>query len=152
MSGGHVLWTCRRTSGVVARIVLAESGLPHETRFVDLRAGEYAVTFTLQGFTTVKREGVALEGAFTATINADLRVGTPAPSAVGLDEGQVAHPEALRQPRRSGQRQGRDQRQRWRGGLVRLRCRGRKMELAAIDHQLAEPAIEELAEAEAGAD
>ena len=41
MSGGHVLWTCRRTSGVVARIVLAESGLPHETRFVDLRAGEH---------------------------------------------------------------------------------------------------------------
>ena len=27
------------------------------------------------GFTTVKREGVALEGTFTATINADLRVG-----------------------------------------------------------------------------
>src|SRR5688572_27762409 len=42
-------------------------------RIVDLRAGEYTVTFTLQGFTTVKREGVALEGSFTATINGDLR-------------------------------------------------------------------------------
>src|SRR5688572_3771717 len=44
-------------------------------RIVDLRAGEYVVTFTLPGFTTVKREGVVLEGTFTATINADLRVG-----------------------------------------------------------------------------
>jgi len=44
-------------------------------RIVDLRAGEYTVTFTLPGFTTVKREGVTLEGSFTATINTDLRVG-----------------------------------------------------------------------------
>jgi len=44
-------------------------------RIVDLRAGEYTVTFSLQGFTTVKREGVALEGSFTATINGELRVG-----------------------------------------------------------------------------
>jgi hypothetical protein len=44
-------------------------------RIVDLRAGTYSVTFTLAGFTTVKREGVTLEGSFTATINADLRIG-----------------------------------------------------------------------------
>jgi hypothetical protein len=44
-------------------------------RIVDLRPGEYAVTFTLPGFTTVKREGVALEGTFVATINTELRVG-----------------------------------------------------------------------------
>src|SRR4051812_46421193 len=43
-------------------------------RIVDLRAGDYTVTFTLAGFSSVKREGVALEGAFTATINADLKV------------------------------------------------------------------------------
>jgi glutathione S-transferase len=40
-SGAHVLWTCPRTSGTVARIVLAESGLAHETRLIDLRAGEH---------------------------------------------------------------------------------------------------------------
>jgi len=44
-------------------------------RIVDLRAGEYTISFSLQGFTTVKREGVTLEGSFTATINGDLRVG-----------------------------------------------------------------------------
>jgi hypothetical protein len=44
-------------------------------RIVDLRAGEYAVTFSLAGFTTVKRENVTLEGSFTATVNIDMRVG-----------------------------------------------------------------------------
>src|SRR6266540_2829345 len=42
---------------------------------VDLRPGTYAVTFTLPGFSTVAREGVELPGGFTATVNADLRVG-----------------------------------------------------------------------------
>ncbi len=42
---------------------------------IDLRPGVYTVTFTLPGFTTVKREGVELIGAFTATVNAELRVG-----------------------------------------------------------------------------
>jgi hypothetical protein len=44
-------------------------------RIVDLRPGLYSVTFTLSGFNTFRRDGVALEGNFAATINADLRVG-----------------------------------------------------------------------------
>ena len=44
-------------------------------RIVDLRAGTYTVTFTLTGFGTVKREGIELSGSFTATVNADLKVG-----------------------------------------------------------------------------
>jgi hypothetical protein len=44
-------------------------------RIVDLRAGTYAVTFSLTGFSSVKREGIVLEGSFTATVNADLRLG-----------------------------------------------------------------------------
>jgi len=42
---------------------------------VDLRPGTYAVTFTLAGFNTVKREGVVLTSGFTAAVNADLPVG-----------------------------------------------------------------------------
>jgi hypothetical protein len=45
-------------------------------RIVDLRAGTYDVTFTLTGFSTVKREAIELTGSFTATVNADLKVGT----------------------------------------------------------------------------
>src|SRR4030095_1670120 len=44
-------------------------------RIVDLRPGAYSVTFTLPGFSTVRREGIELSGTFVATVNADLRVG-----------------------------------------------------------------------------
>jgi hypothetical protein len=42
---------------------------------VDLRPGTYEVTFTLPGFSIVKREGVVLSGTFDAQVNAELRVG-----------------------------------------------------------------------------
>src|ERR1700746_712567 len=43
---------------------------------VDLRPGTYEVTFSLTGFSNVKREGVVLSGTFDAQVNADLRVGS----------------------------------------------------------------------------
>ena len=45
-------------------------------RVVALRPGLYTVTFTLPGFSVVVREGIELTGTFTATVNADLQVGT----------------------------------------------------------------------------
>src|SRR5262249_49517725 len=42
---------------------------------VDLRPGVYTVTFTLPGFSTVKREGIELTTSFTANVNAELKVG-----------------------------------------------------------------------------
>lgn len=49
-----------------------------EGRFnlTDLRPGAYAITFTLAGFRTLKRDGVELSAGFTATVNADLQVGS----------------------------------------------------------------------------
>ena len=44
-------------------------------RIVDLRPGTYSVTFTLTGFSTVKREGIELTGSFVASINADMKIG-----------------------------------------------------------------------------
>jgi len=44
-------------------------------RIVDLRPGTYSVTFTHTGFFAVKRDGIELSGSFTATVNADLKVG-----------------------------------------------------------------------------
>jgi carboxypeptidase family protein len=43
---------------------------------VDLRPGNYDVTFTLPGFGTVRRERVELSSGFTATVNVELQVGT----------------------------------------------------------------------------
>ena len=45
-------------------------------RFVDLRPGEYVVTFTLSGFNTIRREGINLPADFVASLNVDMRVGS----------------------------------------------------------------------------
>jgi hypothetical protein len=45
-------------------------------RIVDLRPGTYSVTFTLTGFSAVKRDGIELTGTFVATVNVDLKVGS----------------------------------------------------------------------------
>ncbi len=44
-------------------------------QIVNLRPGVYSVTFTLPGFSTVKRDGIELSASFTATVNADMKVG-----------------------------------------------------------------------------
>jgi hypothetical protein len=47
-------------------------------KIIDLRPGTYSVTFTLTGFSTVKREGIELTAAFTAPVNAEMKVGAVA--------------------------------------------------------------------------
>jgi carboxypeptidase family protein len=47
-----------------------------EYKIVDLRPGTYTVTFSLTGFSTVKREQIELISAFTAKVDAEMRVGT----------------------------------------------------------------------------
>src|SRR4026209_597114 len=42
---------------------------------IQLRSAVYTVTFTLPGFSTVRRENVELTADFTAPINAELKVG-----------------------------------------------------------------------------
>ncbi len=44
-------------------------------RIVALPPGSYALTYVLPGFGTIKREGIQLSGAITATVNVEMRVG-----------------------------------------------------------------------------
>src|SRR5579871_3004835 len=44
-------------------------------KIVDLRPGTYIVTFSLEGFSTVRREGLELPSEFTATVNAEMKDG-----------------------------------------------------------------------------
>src|SRR3954468_796743 len=46
-------------------------------RIGDLRPGTYALTFTLPGFTSVKRDGLELTGSSTLTIAVQMKVGGP---------------------------------------------------------------------------
>src|SRR5438874_5804489 len=56
----------------VRSVVTDEQG---QYKIVGLLPGVYAVTFALPGFSTFKREGVELSTSFTATVNAEMRVG-----------------------------------------------------------------------------
>jgi Carboxypeptidase regulatory-like domain len=57
----------------VRTVVSDEKG---EYKILDLRPGTYTVTFSLPGFSTVKREGIELTANFTGNVNAELRVGS----------------------------------------------------------------------------
>jgi hypothetical protein len=58
-------------------------------RIPDLPPGTYEVTFTLTGFSTVKREAVEVTGAGVVSINADLRVGAVAETVTVTGETAV---------------------------------------------------------------
>src|SRR3954465_11682435 len=86
--------TVRDTSGAVlpgvtievsspALITKVRTGVTDETgqyRIPDLPPGTYKISFTLQSFATVLREGVELKGAGVVTIGAEMRVGSLAES------------------------------------------------------------------------
>jgi hypothetical protein len=79
----------RDTSGAVLPGVTVEASSPAliekvrtavtdgEGRYniVDLRPGTYVVTFSLAGFSTIRRQGITLPAGFTAAVNADMQVG-----------------------------------------------------------------------------
>ena len=76
----------RDSSGAVLPGVTAEAASPAliekvrtavtdsagQDRIEALRPGTYTVTFTLPGFSTVKRDGIELTGSFIASVNAEL--------------------------------------------------------------------------------
>jgi hypothetical protein len=87
---GSIVGLVRDASGAVLPGVTIEDASPvliekvrsvvadgtGQYRIENLRPGTYTVTFTLPGFSTVKCDGIELTGAFVATVNADLRVGS----------------------------------------------------------------------------
>ena len=65
-------------------------------RVVDLRPGLYNVTFSLPGFSSVRREAIELTGTFVATINADLRVGTLEETVTVTGESPIVDVQSIR--------------------------------------------------------
>src|SRR5437870_2529054 len=88
-SSGSIAGMVRDTTGAVLPGVTVEAASPAliekvrtamtdgqgNYKITDLRPGTYNVTFTLVGFATYKREGIELSAGFTATANADMKVG-----------------------------------------------------------------------------
>src|SRR5947208_3229531 len=89
-TSGAIAGEVRDTTGAVLPGVVVEATSPSliekarsvvtdgqgRYQIVELRPGTYTVTFTLPGFSTVKREGLELSTGFTAAVNAELRVGS----------------------------------------------------------------------------
>jgi hypothetical protein len=87
---GGIAGTVKDTSGAVlpgvtveassaALIERVRSGVTDEQgryNIIDLVPGTYTVTFTLTGFSVVRREGISLTYGFTAAVNVDLQVGS----------------------------------------------------------------------------
>jgi hypothetical protein len=63
------------SDALIERVRTVVTDAAGQYKIVDLRPGVYAVTFTLAGFSTVRREGIELIASFTAPVNADLRIG-----------------------------------------------------------------------------
>jgi hypothetical protein len=61
---------------LIEKVRVAVTDSSGQYRIEDLRPGAYVVTFSLTGFNTVRREGIQLSGSLTASVNADLRVGS----------------------------------------------------------------------------
>jgi hypothetical protein len=93
-SGSSIAGVVKDATGAVMPGVTVEAASPSliervrtvvtdaagQYKIINLVPGTYSVTFTLTGFNTVKREGIELTSAFTAAVNADLRVGSLAES------------------------------------------------------------------------
>src|SRR6266567_2292604 len=89
-SAAGIAGVVKDTSGAVLPGVTVEAASPAliekvrtvitddqgQYKIIELRPGQYVVTFTLAGFSTVKREGIELTAGFTAPVNAELRVGS----------------------------------------------------------------------------
>ncbi|MCC7127131.1 MAG: TonB-dependent receptor [Acidobacteria bacterium] len=88
-SGASITGVVRDASGGVLPGVTVEAASPaliEGTRtvvtdsngsyqIIDLRPGDYSVTFILTGFRSVKRDGIRLTASFVASVNAELSVG-----------------------------------------------------------------------------
>jgi len=89
-AAGSIAGVVRDTTGAVLPGVTVEASSPAliekvrtaqtdaEGRYqvIELRPGIYTVTFSLEGFSTVRREGITLTTGFTANVNADLQIGS----------------------------------------------------------------------------
>ena len=84
-----IVGTVKDSSGAVLPGVTVEASSPAliekvrtavtdgggQYQIANLRPGAYTVTFTLPGFSTVRREGIELSGTVAAAVNGELRIG-----------------------------------------------------------------------------
>jgi hypothetical protein len=110
-AGGNITGIVRDGSGAVIPGVTVEAASPAlieqvrsvvtdaqgRYQIVDLRPGIYTVSFMLTGFSTLRREGIELTSGFTATVNADLKVGSLEETVTVTGEAPIVDTHNIRQ-------------------------------------------------------
>ena len=108
---GSIAGVVKDTTGSVLPGVMVEASSPAliekvrtattdekgQYKIIDLRPGIYTVTFTLPGFSIVKREGIELTTQFTAPVNAELRVGAITETVTVMGESPVVDTQRVQQ-------------------------------------------------------
>ena len=110
---GAIAGAVKDASGAVLPGVMVEAGSPAliekvrtvvtdgsgQYQIVSLPPGVYTVTFTLAGFSTVKREAIDVSINFTAAVNAELKVGAVAETITVTGETPVVDIQSATQQR-----------------------------------------------------
>lgn len=110
-STGAIAGTVRDTTGAVLpgvtvevtspalieKVRSADTDASGQYKIVELPPGVYAVTFALSGFSTIRHEQIELTTGFTATVNADLRVGSIAETITVSGQSPVVDTQNVRQ-------------------------------------------------------
>jgi hypothetical protein len=65
-----------QSPALIEKVRTAATDSQGQFKITDLRPGVYTVTFSLEGFSAVKREGIEITGSFNASVNVELRVGS----------------------------------------------------------------------------
>ena len=84
---------------LIEKVRSAVTDATGQYRIIELRPGPYTVTFSLPGFSTVKREGLELPGEFVMTVNADLRVGNLEETVTVTGESPIVDVQSARRQR-----------------------------------------------------
>ncbi len=110
---GSITGMVRDTSGAVLPGVTVEASSPvlieksratvtDETgryRIIALNPGTYTVTFTLPGFSTSRRDSIVLTGSLTATIDAEMRLGSVEETVTVTGESPIVDVQSVKQQR-----------------------------------------------------
>src|SRR5688572_21333966 len=107
---GTIAGVVRDTSGAVLPGVTVEASSPvlieksrtvvsdgtGQYRFTDVPPGTYDLTFSLPGFTSVKREGLVVSGSGVIAVNVELRVGSLQETVTVTGESPIVDTQSVR--------------------------------------------------------
>jgi hypothetical protein len=84
------------SSALIERTRSASTDGSGQYRITDLPPGTYVLTFTLSGFTTVKREGLTISGSGVVPVNAEMNVGNLAETITVSGESPLVDTQSTR--------------------------------------------------------